>query len=208
MSELARPLPVPLKLVAYALTALLLSVYALVLWWAAHPTVPDTYRAYYIDQTTTCMNQPVLGTYTLGTVVSYLPDGADIAKPTKPCGWEGPAGDGTHAVGTSSRLRFVYTEPATGPLTLSLDLIAIRKAGTPMPQSVDVIVNDEHVTTLHVNADAPQHFAVMLPANLVQAADGRIDLLLEFPDAVQMGPTDPPTRWRSIKLLSAGLLPA
>jgi hypothetical protein len=205
LSELVRPLP---KLGAYALTALLLAAYALVLWWALHPTVPDNYRSYYIDQTTTCMDQPVAGTYTLGTVVSFLPDGAAAARPIKPCGWEGPAGDGTHAVGTSSRLRFAYAEPAPGALTLSLEMIAIRKQGEPMPQTVDVIVNDQPVGTLHVTADAAHRFAVQLPATLVQAAAGRIDLLLEFPTAVRMGPTDPPTRWRSIKLLAAGLLPA
>ena len=202
MSELARPL----KLGAYALTALLLAGYALVLWWAAHPAVPENYRAYYIDQTTTCMNQPVPGTYSIGTIVSFLPEGTDAARPLKPCGWEGPAGDGTHAVGTSSRLRFVWSEPTGDPLNLSLDLIAIRKAGQPMPQRVDVVVNDEHVTTLSVGADTPQHFNVRLPGYLVQP--GRAEVLLEFPDAVRMGPTDPPTRWRSIKLLSAGLLPA
>jgi hypothetical protein len=206
LSDLAHSLSAPLKLGAYALTALLLAGYALVLWWVVHPAVPDSYRAYYIDQTTTCMNQPVPGTYTLGTMVSYLPDGFDAARPTKPCGWEGPAGDGTHAVGTSSRLRFVWTEPTAGPLTLSLDLIAIEKAGQPMPQQVDVLVNNEHVATLHVNADAPNHFDVKLPADLV--AQGRADLLLEFPTAVRMGPTDPPTRWRSIKLLAAGLMPS
>jgi len=206
LSDLARPLPAPLKLVAYVLTALLLAGYALVLWWALHPNVPDTYRAYYIDQTTTCMNQPVPGTYTLGTIVSYRPDGFDAAKPTKPCGWEGPAGDGTHAVGTSSRLRFVWTEPTSGPLTLSLDMIAVKKAGQPMPQGVEVVVNGELVTTLHVDADVPHHFDVKLPAPLV--ARGRADVVLQFPTAVQMGPTDPPTRWRSIKLLAAGLLPA
>jgi hypothetical protein len=201
-------LPAPLKLGAYALTALLLAGYALVLWWAAHPDVPDTYRAYYIDQTTTCMDQPVPGTYRLGTLVSYLPDGLDAARPTKPCGWEGPAGDGTHAVGTSSRLRFVWAEPTTGPLTLSLEMIAVRKDGRPVPQTVRVTVNDTLVDTLHVTADAPQRFAVTLPAEVVRAAAGRIDLLLDFPTAVRMGPTDPPTRWRSIKLLSAGLTSA
>lgn len=208
MSDLARPRPTPLKLGAYGLTALLLAAYALVLWWAAHPTVPGNYRAYYIDQTTTCMNQPVAGTYTLGTIVSFRPDGAEAARAMKPCGWEGPAGDGTHAVGTSSRVRFAYGEPATGPLTLSLEMIAVRKDGRPMPQTVRVIVNGTLVDTLHVTADAPQGFAVKLPAELVRAAAGRIDLLLDFPTAVRMGPTDPPTRWRSIKLLSAGLTPA
>lgn len=196
----------PLRFGAYALTALLLAGYALVMWWTIHPTVPANYRAYYIDQSTTCMNQPVSGTYTLGTVVSFLPDGADAAKPLKPCGWEGPTGDGTHAVGTSSRLRFVWTEPVTAPLSLSLDLIAIKKGDTSMPQRVDVVVNDQKVATLDVTGPTAQHFDVTLPAGLV--TEGRADVILEFPTAVRMGPTDPPTRWRSIKLLAAGLLPA
>jgi len=196
----------PLALAAYALTAILLCAYAVVMWWVIHPTVPESYRAYYIDQTTTCMNQPVAGTYTLGTVVSFLPDGRDAAKPLKPCGWEGPTGDGTHAVGTSSRLRFAWTESTTGPLSLSVDMIAVKKGGVAMPQAVDVIVNDQKLTTLNVGAEAPAHFDVPVPAGLVTA--GRADILFEFPDAVQMGLTDPPTRWRSVKLLAAGLVPA
>lgn len=193
-----------LRLGAYALTAILLASYALVMWWVIHPTVPASYRAYYIDQTTTCMNQPVPGTYTLGTVVSFLPDGNEAAKPLKPCGWEGPTGDGTHAVGTSSRLRYTWTEPTTGPLTLSLDMLAITKSGTVMPQTVDVVVNDQKVASLDVTSGTGQHFDVTLPAELV--SEGRADVVLEFPDAVQMGQTDPPTRWRSIKLQSAGIV--
>lgn len=192
-----------LRLGAYALTAVLLAGYAVVMWWVIHPTVPESYRAYYIDQTTTCMNQPVPGTYTLGTIISYLPDGNEAAKPTKPCGWEGPTGDGTHAVGTSSRLRYTWTEPTTGPLTLSLDMLAITKAGTVMPQTVDVVVNDAKVASLEVTSGTGQHFDVPLPAEFV--AGGRTDIVLEFPKAVQMGQTDPPTRWRSIKLLAAGV---
>jgi len=195
-----------LRIAAYALTAMLLAAYAVVMWWVIHPTVPASYRAYYIDQTTTCMNQPVPGTYTLGTIVSFLPGGGDAAKPLKPCGWEGPAGDGTHAVGTSARLRFNWIEAATGPLALSLDLLAITRGGTVMPQTVDVVVNDEKVATLDVISDTGQHFDIPLPMELV--GEGRADVVLEFPDAVQMGPTDPPTRWRSIKLLAAGVVPS
>lgn len=193
-----------LRLGTYALTILLLAAYAVVMWWVINPDVPVDYRAYYIDQTTTCMNQPVPGTYTLGTVISFLPDGNEAAKPLKPCGWEGPTGDGTHAVGTSSRLRFNWTEAATGLLTLSLDMLAITRSGTVMPQTVDVVVNGESVASLDVTSGTGQHFEVKLPADLV--AEGRADVVLEFPDAVQMGQTDPPTRWRSIKLLKAGVV--
>lgn len=85
-------------------------------------------------------------------------------------------------------------------------MLAIAKAGTVMPQTVDVVVNDEEVGTLDVTSGTGQHFEVKLPADLV--SQGRSDIVLEFPDAVQMGPTDPSTRWRSIKLQAAGLIPA
>ena len=75
-----------------------------------------------------------------------------------------------------------------------------------VPQTVDVVVNDEKVATLDVISDTGQQFDIPLPMELV--GEGRADVVLEFPDAVQMGPTDPPTRWRSIKLLSAGVVPA
>jgi hypothetical protein len=189
----------------YVLSVLLLGAYAIVLWWALHPDVPTNYRAYYIDQTTTCMDQPVPGTYEPGTIVSFLPEGADEAKPLKPCGWEGPAGDGTHAVGTSSRLRFAYGTPPTGPLMLSLEMLAVEKDDVVMPQSVVISADGQHVATLKVDTPSATPFSVPLPAGI--AADGKVELLLEFPDAVKMGNTDPQTRWRSIKLLSAGIVP-
>jgi hypothetical protein len=195
----------PVRLAAYALTAVLLAAYAVVMWWVVHPDVPANYRAYYIDQTTTCLDQPVPGTYTLGTIVSFRPDGADAARLLKACGWEGPTGDGTHAVGTSSRLRFDWAQPASKPLELSLDLVAITHNGELLPQTVDVIVNDLTLASLEVASADPQHFDIPLPAGLV--GQGRAEVVLEFPTAVQMGATDPSTRWRSVKLLAAGISP-
>src|SRR5688572_14035050 len=95
-----------------------------------HPQVPADYHAYYIDQSTTCLNQPVSGDYVLGTEVSFLPDGLEQARSLRVCGWEGPAGDGTHAVGKTSRLRFAVPETAS-PLALELELglVAVKREG-------------------------------------------------------------------------------
>ena len=96
----------------YVLAGLIALFEFAVFWLMLNPDVPPDYRAYYIEKTTTCLNQPVAGTYSLGTTIDFTPDGREAAKLLRVCGWEGPTGDGNHAVGTSARLRFVYAEPA------------------------------------------------------------------------------------------------
>lgn len=194
-----------IRIGGYLLVGLIAVLELGVLWLMIHPTVSADFRAYYIDKTTTCLNQPVSGAYALGTTIAFTPDGAAAAKLLKVCGWEGPVGDGTHAVGTSSRLRFVYDEPATA-LTLELEMVAIKRPEQPT-QQVDVIVNGASIGSLTVAADAPQRLSLPLPAELVAAAAGKIELELRFPDAVQTGATDPDNRYRSIKLFSAALIP-
>ncbi|MDC9823378.1 hypothetical protein PRN20_06510 [Devosia sp. ZB163] len=195
-----------LRIGAYALVVLVAGFELVVFWLMLHPDVPPDYRAYYIDKTTTCLNQPVAGTYALGTTIDFTPDGREAAKPLRVCGWEGPAGDGNHAVGTSARLRFVYTEPATA-LRLELRLVAVKKDDQPT-QRVTVSVNGQPLGTLTVTGDPPQDFALDLPADLVSEANGHIEVEFDLPDAVQMRPTDPDNRRRSIKLVSAALIPA
>lgn len=193
----------PLRPGAYLLVGLVALFELGVVWLMLHPNVTPDYRAYYIDKTTTCLNQPVSGSYTLGTTVRFTPEDKDAAKLIRVCGLEGPTGDGNHAVGTSSRLRFTYAEPATA-LTLQLAMVAIQKSGTVLPQHVEIVANGTLLDTVILDQPEPQQFSLPLPA----PADGKLELELRFPDAVQMGPTDPDNRLRSIKLLSAALLPA
>jgi hypothetical protein len=193
----------PLRLGAYLLVGLVALFELGVVWLMLHPQVPPDYRAYYIDKTTTCLNQPVSGLYALGTTVPFTPEGKDAAKLIRVCGLEGPTGDGNHAVGTSARLRFVYAEPATA-LTLQLAMVAIEKGGKVMSQRVEIVANGTLLDTVTLDQSTPQQFSLPLAA----PADGKLELELRFPDALQMGPTDPDNRLRSIKLLSAALLPA
>lgn len=193
----------PLRLGAYLLVGLLALFELVVLWLMLHPNVTPDYRAYYIDKTTTCLNQPVSGTYALGTVIPFTPEGRDGAKLIRVCGWERPTGDGTHTVGTSARLRFAYAEPATA-LTLKLSMVPVQKDGQLTTQRVEIVANGTLVDTVTLDAPTPQDVSLPIPA----PADGKLELELRFPDAVQMGPTDPDNRLRSIKLLSAALLPA
>jgi hypothetical protein len=188
---------------AYLLLAVIVAFELFVMWCALHPNVPEDYRAYFIDHTTTCLNHPVSGAYRLGEVISFLPEGLAAAKPVRVCGWEGPVGNGTHAVGERSRLRFTFKERAAN-LVLTLEMIAVENEAQPN-QRVDVIVNGRTVQSLQVGSDKLQTFRVPLPAKLVEAADGKLDVILDFPTALRMSPTDGNTRKRSIKLLSASV---
>ncbi len=172
-----------------------------------HPDVPPDYRAYYIDKTTTCLNQPVSGAYKLGAHDLLPPRRRRTrAKPIRVCGWEGPTGDGTHAVGTSARLRFTYRgQPAA--LDLLLDLVAVTRDGEPMPQTIDLLVGDQPIATIDVNAAAPERFELPIPSHLLASAAGRLEVTLAFRNPVRMSPSEPDTRLRAIKLLAAGLLP-
>ena len=192
-----------LRLGAYLLVALLGAFELYTLWLMVHPDVPEDYRAYYISKTTTCLNQPVSGAYA-GGMVSFLPDGGDAAKPIKVCGWEGPAGDGTHAVGTSARLRFALDNPVLNPV-LRVEALSVEKEGQNS-QRVEVLVDGKSLGEIVVTAGAPKTFDV--PLNLPEATIGIYDVTFEFPEALKMGSTDPETRYRSIKLSAAGIVPA
>jgi hypothetical protein len=192
----------PLTLGAYALAAILALLELAVLWQALHPNVPDNYRAYYLDRTTTCLAQAVTGAYQLGTEIDFRSGGPDTRE-LLPCGWNGPAGDGMHSVGETSRLRFAVDEPQ--PLTLMLELTAVTLPGATV-QQVAVSINDTPLDTLTVPAGATQRFTLTTPADAI-GEDGMIDVNLDFPDAVNPNGRTANTHWRAVKLTAAALSP-
>lgn len=204
MSEATRTYDRALRVAAYGIVALAIAFELAVVWLMLHPQVSQDYRAYYIDHTTTCLNQPVSGDYRLGTTVSFRSDGVELAKPLRVCGWEGPAGDGTHAVGTSSRLRFAIPSTQRGRLFLSLELVAVVREGHPV-QGIGIEVNGVELGAASALAGVPLEVDLEIPAEIVAASTGAIDVILHFPDAIRMSPSDSDTRWRSVKLLSARL---
>ena len=191
----------PATLGAYALAALLALIELGVLWQALHPQVPPDYRAYYIDRTTTCMNQPMTGAYVLGTPIDFR---KDDTKENRPCGWEGPVGDGMHALGETARLRF-NVGPAQD-LTLTLELTGAKLTGSTQ-QRVDVSVNGTPVGQAIVLPEETSTFTFAIPAAAI-GDTGMADISLDLPDAVSGRPTDANTRKRSIKLVTGRLAAA
>jgi hypothetical protein len=190
----------PAALGTYALAALLALFELAVLWQALHPQVSADYRAYYIDRTTTCLPQIVTGQYTLGTELDFRA-GGDETRELLPCGWTGPAGDGLHSVGTSSRLRFAIATPQD--LTLMLELTGTALEGPPQ-QRVVISSGDTQIGEVLVTPDQTERFTLNVPASAI--VDGYLDLLLSYPDAINPGRIAD-TYWRSVKLTAARLGP-
>lgn len=194
----------PRFIATYGLVVVLASAELVIAWQAIHPHVPEEYRAYYIDQTTTCMRQPMTGAYVMGTTVNFR-SGGDDTKELRPCGWEGPAGDGMHLLGETARLRFAVGDN-TGPLKLSLELTAVDIEEAPS-QRVVVSANDTPIGTVTIPRGETQSFTLDIPAGLT-ASTGLLDLVLDVPDAVRTRAGDSNTRKRSIKLTEATLAPS
>ena len=193
--------------ILYSLVAVAVAFELGVTWLALHPAVGPDYRAYYIDLSTTCLNKPMAGTYVLGDQLSFLPPGHADARKVRVCGWDGPAGDGTHSVGTTSRLHFAVPA-ASGDLILTLDMSAVGGAGHPAEQVVKVTANGLAVGEASIQAGGLLTAHFNIPAAAIDQATGQLDIVLSYPDAVQMFPGDSNTHWRSIKLRWLRLRPA
>lgn len=192
----------PLTLGAYALAAILALFELAVLWQAVHPDVSENYRAYYLEKTTTCLPQPVTGQYSLGTELDFRSKGDDTRE-IRPCGWDGPAGDGMHSIGETSLLRFELGRPQD--LTLMVELTGVTMQG-PQLQHVVIAANGTPLGTLEVTPDETERFTLPVPASAI-GDDGTLVLQFDYPDAIRPGPRIANTYWRSVKLTAASLTP-
>jgi hypothetical protein len=188
----------------YGFAAALALAQLVVLWLALHPVVAPDYAAYFLDRTTTCLNQQLVpGTYVLGETVSFTSKNYGPGKALRVCGWEGPANDGTHAIGTTSRLRFALPA-APGRLVLTLEMTAVEREGHPS-QHVEITGNGVHLGDAVISGGETRSIDVAVPPEALDAASQKLDVILAYPDAIRMSPGDADTRLRSIKLLSARL---
>ena len=167
-----------------------------VTWVSLHPHVPADYRAYYLDRSTTCLDEPVPGTYLPGMTLKTVSGHESAVKDINVCGWEGPVGNGLHAVGEQSRLRLTVW-PSSQDQVLMLEMSAVDMAAAS-GQPVEVVANGTSLGSVHVFAGTPQSFTFAVPAALTSG--GVLDVELKFPEAILISPQDSNTRKRSIKL--------
>ena len=181
----------------YAVAALVAVAELGVLWLSLHPSVPADYRAYYLDQSTTCLDEPVPGTYLPGMTLRTVSGHEAAVKSINVCGWEGPVGNGLHAVGEQSRLRFTIW-PGSHGLTLLLEMSAVDMAQSS-GQPVDIVANGTRIGRAQVLAGMPQSFTFAVPDSALSGKDV-LDVELRYPEAILISPQDSNTRKRSIKL--------
>jgi len=196
----------PWRLAAYGLVAAVALAEAAILFLAINPEVNPDYRAFYIERTTTCLNKEVDGTYRLGEIVSFRPDGAKQSAPLKVCGWTGAAGNGTHSRGHTSVLRIALADPVPpGGLAATVELAPVTRPGTGDRQ-VLISVNGVEVRRVILAAPEPREVAFSIPAFLVQGAD-RLDIRFDYPNPLSTGPMASNTHDRAMRLSSLRLEP-
>jgi hypothetical protein len=194
----------------YALAALLAVAEIAVLGLALNPRVHPDYRAFYIDETTTCLNRDRIGSYSLGETISFLHlgkqrDRMKRADSMKVCGWTGPTGDGTHSLGETSRLR-VKIPAVPGDLAATLEMTPmVRPPQTT--QRVLISVNGARVHEGVLSGDTPQKVSFVIPQAVLAGAEA-LDMAFDYPDSISQTPVASNIYDRAIKLVSFRLDPA
>lgn len=186
--------------VLYGVAAVLAVAEIAILWQAIHPQVSPEFRAYYIDRSTTCLPLPGTGAYTLGTEIDFRSGGSETRQ-LMSCGWDGPAGDGMHALGETSMFRL--TTGATGDLTLMLELTGVTLPGPPQ-QIVAVSLNDTPLGTVDLAPGETKRVTFAVPASALAEHD-YADIKLDFPNAITPREGIANNYKRSIKLVAASL---
>jgi hypothetical protein len=187
-----------LSLGAYALAAVLAGSEIVILALALNPDVPADYRAYYIDRTTTCLNRDAAGSYTLGQTVSFRRDGGKQAAGIKVCGWSGPAGDGTHSLGETSRLR-VNLPPLRQDLTATLEMAAVIRP-PQTTQRVVISVNGVRAYETTLSGKEPRTVSFVIPYAVLAYAKP-LEIAFDYLDGIPPTPAASNIYKRAIKLV-------
>jgi hypothetical protein len=201
-------LPMPERradfLAGYVLAALLAGAEIVVLGLALNPRVHPDYRAFYIDRTTTCLNRDRVGSFRLGETISFRYLGQQLermkrAEDMKVCGWTGAAGDGTHSLGKTSRLR-VKIPGVRGGLVATLEMAPVLRP-PQTAQRVIISANGVRVHEATLTGDSPQEFSFAIPQAVLADAE-LLDIAFDYPDSVRQTPVASDIYDRAIKLVS------
>jgi hypothetical protein len=182
----------------YALAAVLGAAEIIILALALNPNVNADYRAFYIDRTTTCLNRDATGSYTVGQTVSFRSDGAKQAASIKVCGWSGSAGDGTHSLGETSRLRLKMPPLGLG-LAATLQMAAVIRP-PQITQRVVISVNGVRAHAVTLSGKQPRTVSFVIPPALGKA--DTLEIAFDYLDGIPPTPAASNIYKRSIKLVS------
>lgn len=169
----------------HVVAAALVALQACLGAWAALPDagIDETYRAVFIDRSRTCYPIDVSGAYRLGHYLDLSQRG-DKASRTNivRCGFRDAAPNGSWSDGEVTRLRFAI-EPPSGDLALDLVMWPFIAEGVDV-QRVEIMANDHSVETLVLDGRTMPFHRIVIPRDLAQPIDGRLELALHYPDAI------------------------
>jgi hypothetical protein len=185
---------------AYALAAVLAAAEIAILVLALNPKVGPDFRAFYIDRTTTCLNRETEASYLIGQTVSFRRDGGKAASNIKVCGWTGPAGDGTHSLGETSRLR-VNVEHH-GPLTATVEMSPVLRAPVTR-QRIVISVNGDEVARIALTEPTPRKFMFAVPGGA-----RTLEISFDYLDGIPPNRSASNIYKRAVKLISFKLAEA
>ena len=197
-SDIPAPYRRAASLGGFALAAILAGSEIVILALALNPNVNADYRAFYIDRTTTCLNRDATGSYTLGQTVSFRSDGAKQAASIKVCGWSGSAGDGTHSLGETSRLRLKMPPLGLG-LAATLQMAAVIRP-PQITQRVVISVNGVRAHAVTLSGKQPRTVSFVIPPALGKA--DTLEIAFDYLDGIPPTPAASNIYKRSIKLVS------
>jgi hypothetical protein len=188
----------------YALAAMLAGAEIVIFGLALNPRVQPDYRAFYLDETTTCLNRDRIGSYGLGETISFLHLGKQAermkrAGSMKVCGWTGPTGDGTYSLGETSRLR-VKIPAIVGDLAATLEMAPMLRP-PQTTQRVVLSVNGARVHEAMLSGDAPQKVSFVIPQTVLGRSQV-LDMAFDYPDSIRQTPVASNIYDRAIKLVS------
>jgi hypothetical protein len=192
--------PRGVSLAAYALAGALALGELGVLAVALSPDVSADYRAYYVDQSTTCLPRAASGAAIFAATVRLLP-GEPVLDALVGCGWQGPAGNGLHSVGTRSQLHLRV--PPGQSLQVELEMVASNETAPRqrVRASADGIAMGEGA----VAGPEPVRLALAVPR--AASRDGYVVVQLDLPDAFLPYAIAPEIDRRAVRLLAVGLHP-
>lgn len=190
----------------YPVTGVIAAAELAILMMALNPTAGPSYREYYIDKTTTCLDREVDGSYTLGETFSFVSGGGPKPGKLKVCGWSGPAGNGTHAIGRNTRLRAVVP-PFDGGLVATIELSA-NLIPPVTAHRVEIAVNGVPAAKEAITSTENQAVRFAVPQAALARSRTRLDFDFTFPDAYQTRPLAADTTLRGMRLRSFRLDPA
>jgi hypothetical protein len=183
-----------------------------VFWLATHPNVPDDYRAYYIDRTSSCFpreDKVANGLYALGTPISFVPDrNGHTDDNLRWCGFiaatkQSPFGIKTFGDYGVLKLRFAVPDE---DLLLTFAALSNASAKDP-PREVKVIANGQGVGSVIFDDAKRVNGSMIIPAAIAKANPaGGIDLKFEVPRIGPPGTNSEPVTLQ-LRLQAVRLVP-